>query len=129
MKISEIASKVNVSAKTIRYYEEVGLLEPPLRKDNGYRLYHQKNVETLIFIRRCRELNIAISDIKLLIDVQQDPKASCASVDKIIADQLARIQQSQRELALLEQSLATLAVSCKNHHVEDCCILHQLKSL
>ncbi|XPF94210.1 MerR family transcriptional regulator [Colwellia sp. RE-S-Sl-9] len=129
MKISELADKAQVPAKTIRYYEQIGLLAAPKRKDNGYRQYQQKNVETLIFIRRCRELNIAISDIKLLIDVQQDPKASCASVDKIIADQLARIQQSQRELALLEQSLATLASSCKNHHVEDCCILHQLKSV
>jgi len=128
MKISELADKAQVSAKTVRYYEQIGLLAPAQRANNGYRQYQQQNVETLVFIRRCRELNIAISDIKLLIDVQQDPKASCASIDKIIADQLARIQQSQRELAMLEQSLAALAASCQNHHVEDCCILHQLKS-
>lgn len=128
MKISELATKTQVPAKTIRYYEQIGLLASPSRGSNGYRQYQKENIATLVFIRRCRELNIAISDIKLLIEVQQDPKASCASIDKIIADQLARIQQSQRELAMLEQSLATLASSCKNHQVEDCCILHQLKA-
>ncbi|WP_426358211.1 MerR family transcriptional regulator [Pseudocolwellia sp. HL-MZ19] len=129
MKIGELASKSQVSAKTVRYYENIGLLTPARREDNGYRYYEKENVDTLIFIRRCRELNIAISDIKRLIDVQQDPKGSCSSVDNIIADQLARIQQTQRELALLEQSLSSLASSCKNHQVEDCGILHQLKSV
>ena len=111
MKISELAIKSQVPAKTIRYYEKIGLLTPPHRTSNGYRQYQKQNIETLIFIRRCRELNIAISDIKQLIEVQQEPKASCASVDKIITDQLARIQQSQRELAMLEVSLAALADS------------------
>lgn len=129
MKISELAIKSQVPAKTIRYYEKIGLLTPPHRTSNGYRQYQKENIATLIFIRRCRELNIAISDIKQLIEVQQEPKASCASVDKIITDQLARIQQSQRELAMLEVSLAALADSCKNHQVQDCCILHQLKSM
>ncbi|WP_282111219.1 Cd(II)/Pb(II)-responsive transcriptional regulator [Shewanella algicola] len=128
MKISELASIAQVSAKTIRYYEQIGLLSAPNRSDNGYRFYQQKDIETLIFIRRCRELNIALDDIKRLVDTQQDPKSSCALVDNIIAQQLARIQQTQRELALLEQSLAALASCCQNHQIKDCSILHTLKS-
>ncbi|MCL1150893.1 Cd(II)/Pb(II)-responsive transcriptional regulator [Shewanella ulleungensis] len=128
MKISELASIAQVSVKTIRYYEQIGLLSAPNRSDNGYRFYQQKDIETLIFIRRCRELNIALDDIKRLVDTQQDPKSSCALVDNIIAQQLARIQQTQRELALLEQSLAALATCCQNHQIKDCSILHTLKS-
>lgn len=129
MKISELASITQVSAKTIRYYEQVNLLTAPKRSENGYRYYQKKDVEILIFIRRCRELNIAIEDIKRLVEVQIDPKASCSVVDNIIAEQLAHIQQTQRELAILEQSLAALATSCENHQIENCCILHQLKSV
>ena len=128
MKISELASATKVPAKTIRYYEQVALLSPPIRSENGYRTYTENDIETLLFIRRCRELNIAIDDIKRLVDVQHNPKASCSVVDNIIADQLARIQQTQRELFLLEKSLASLAVSCHNQHVEDCSILNTLKS-
>ncbi|WP_339718984.1 Cd(II)/Pb(II)-responsive transcriptional regulator [uncultured Paraglaciecola sp.] len=128
MIISELATITKVSAKTIRYYEQVGLLSAPLRADNGYRHYQLKDVETLVFIRRCRELNITIDDIKRLVDVQHSPKNSCAVVDNIIAEQLARIQQTQRELAKLEKSLTTLATSCKSHQVEDCSILHQLNA-
>ncbi|GGP50077.1 Cd(II)/Pb(II)-responsive transcriptional regulator [Shewanella saliphila] len=128
MKISELASIAQVSVKTIRYYEQIGLLSAPNRTNNGYRFYQAKDIETLTFIRRCRELNIALDDIKRLVDTQQDPKSSCALVDNIIAQQLARIQQTQRELALLEQSLAALASCCQNHQIKDCSILHTLKS-
>ena len=57
MKISELASIAQVSVKTIRYYEQIGLLSPPIRTSNGYRHYQEKDIETLVFIRRCRELN------------------------------------------------------------------------
>ncbi|MBB1382544.1 MerR family transcriptional regulator [Shewanella sp. SR41-2] len=119
MKISELASIAQVSVKTIRYYEQIGLLSPPIRTSNGYRHYQEKDIETLVFIRRCRELNIGLDDIKRLVNTQQDPKSSCALVDNIIAEQLARIQQTQRELALLEQSLAALASCCKCHQIKD----------
>ena len=127
MKISELALIAQVSVKTIRYYEQIGLLPSPTRTNNGYRHYQEKDIETLIFIRRCRELNIRLDDIKRLVETQQDPKSSCELVDNIIAEQLARIQQTQRELALLEQSLAALASCCKNHQIKDCSILQTLK--
>ncbi|WP_125721929.1 MerR family transcriptional regulator [Pseudoalteromonas rubra] len=127
MKISELATKSQINAKTIRYYEQVGLLKAPQRASNGYRHYQPSDVDTLIFIRRCRELNIPLDDIKRLVEVQADPNASCAVVDKIIAEQLAQVQRAQRELALLEQSLQTLA-SCSAEQVEKCSILHKLKA-
>jgi|SaaInl5LU_22_DNA_1037371.scaffolds.fasta_scaffold130994_2 MerR family copper efflux transcriptional regulator len=128
MKISALASASNVPSKTIRYYEEVGLIEPARRNESGYRLYEERDVATLIFIRRCRELNIAIDDIKQLLDVQKKPKASCAMVDGMIDKQLNRIRQTQKELAMLENTLSSLAASCANHKVEDCAILKKLNT-
>ncbi|MGL4939533.1 MerR family transcriptional regulator [Shewanella sp.] len=126
MKISEISSISQVAVKTIRFYEEQGLLPSPKRMANGYRYYTQQDIDTLIFIRRCRALNIGLGDIRRLLDVQQHPHDSCAVVDEIIAEQLERIRQTQRELAKLEVSLSSL-VSCDTHHIRDCCILKRLK--
>ncbi|MBJ91644.1 MAG: MerR family transcriptional regulator [Alteromonadaceae bacterium] len=128
MKISELATKTRVPAKTIRYYETAGLLSTPLREANGYRCYSTDDIDTLIFIRRCRELNIPIDEIKQLVAVQRKPEASCDTVDNIIAEQLARVRQTQQELAQLEQALAMLATSCSHKQVQNCAILQSLKA-
>ncbi|WP_348731441.1 MerR family transcriptional regulator [Rheinheimera texasensis] len=128
MKISELAQTAHIPAKTIRYYESVGLIKPPQRETNGYRYYQLRDVETLIFIRRCRELNIPIEDIKQLVAVKQNPEASCATVDNIIVEQLARVRQLQQELALLEHTLSLLVTSCSSDTIQDCCILQSLQS-
>ncbi|GGW81839.1 MerR family transcriptional regulator [Alteromonas halophila] len=128
IKISAVATAANVSAKTIRYYEEVGLIAPARRNKNGYRQYEDGDIETLVFIRRCRELNISIDDIRQLLDGQQNPKASCSVVDEMIDKQLSRIRQTQKELAMLESSLSSLATSCNSQRIENCSILQKLKS-
>ncbi len=128
MKISELAQTTHIPAKTIRYYESVGLITPAQRESNGYRYYQTRDVETLIFIRRCRELNIPIEDIKQLVAVKQNPEASCATVDNIIVEQLARVRQMQQELAQLEQTLSLLVTSCSSETIRNCCILQSLQS-
>jgi len=128
VKISELAQTTQIPAKTIRYYESVGLIKPPQRESNGYRYYQLRDVETLIFIRRCRELNIPIEDIKQLVAVKQNPEASCATVDNIIVEQLARVRQMQQELAQLEQTLSLLVTSCSSETIQNCCILQSLQS-
>jgi MerR family transcriptional regulator, copper efflux regulator len=128
MKISELALAAKVPAKTIRYYESTGLLTPPSREANGYRYYKALDVDTLVFIRRCRELNIPIEDIKQLVAVQHNPQASCRMVDSIVAEQLARVRQTQQELSQLEHTLALLATSCSSEQIQDCCILQSLKA-
>jgi MerR family transcriptional regulator, copper efflux regulator len=129
MKISELAQATQVAAKTIRYYESIDLLTPPPREANGYRYYSLRDAETLVFVRRCRELNIPIEDIKQLVSVQHNPEASCATVDNIIAEQLARVRQLQQELNQLERTLSSLVTSCNSEQIQDCCILQSLKSV
>lgn len=129
MKISQLAQATKVPAKTIRYYESVGLLSPPTRGENGYRYYRARDAEMLIFIRRCRELNIPIQDIKQLVQVQQNPETSCATVDFIIAEQLQRVRQMQQELNQLERTLSSLVTSCSSEQIQDCCILQSLMTV
>jgi len=127
MKISQLAKESGIASKTIRYYEEIALLPEAHRNDNGYREYGNSDVERLVFIRRCRELQIPLEQIKTLIAVQLDQKSSCQEVDDMIEQQLDKVRTTIAELTLLEQTLHTLATSCPNDKVGDCQILKNLQ--
>lgn len=126
MKISELAKHTGVSSKTIRYYEEIGLIPAAARSSSGYREYHNIDVERLTFIRRCRELQIPLDQLKKLVEMQIDRSAPCGDVDRVIQDQLCKVRKRQQELAQLEQTLAELARCCRGDRVADCQILHRL---
>lgn len=128
MKISKLAQVTDIPAKTIRYYEEVGLTPAPQREENGYRYYTDRDVERLVFIRRCRELRISLEQIRKLVAVQGDKSASCQEVDRIIEEQLGKVRKAQAELAMLEKSLSTLSESCQSNEVRECEILNRLKN-
>ncbi|PKG81645.1 MerR family transcriptional regulator [Colwellia sp. 75C3] len=127
MKISQLAKESGIASKTIRYYEDIGLLPTAHRKDNGYREYRTSDIERLVFIRRCRELKIPLDQIKTLIAVQVDQKSSCQEVDALIEQQLDKVRKTIAELTLLEQTLHALATSCPNDKVGDCQILKNLQ--
>lgn len=127
MKINQLSKLTNVLSKTIRYYEDVGLLPKASRNTNGYREYSFDDVDCLIFIRRCRELQIPLEQIKVLIQVQTDKTSSCSEVDLLIEQQLEKVRKTINELSLLEKTLSTLAKSCSNDIVGECEILKKLK--
>ena len=126
MKISQLAKLSCVSSKTIRYYEEIGLIPKASRNNNGYRDYHQTDIDRLVFIRRCRDLQISVEQIRKLVLVKIDDSAPCAEVDQIIKEQLERVRTAMAELALLEKTLSALAQSCQSDVVGECKILNQL---
>lgn len=127
MKINQLSKLTNVLSKTIRYYEDVGLLPKASRNSNGYREYSLVDVDSLIFIRRCRELQIPLEQIKVLIQVQTDKMSSCSEVDLLIEQQLEKVRKTISELSLLEKTLHTLSKSCSNDIVSECQILKNLK--
>ncbi|NRA62401.1 MAG: Cd(II)/Pb(II)-responsive transcriptional regulator [Psychrobium sp.] len=127
MKISQLAKLTNVPNKTIRYYEDIDLLPKASRNDNGYRQYGDSDVERLIFIRRCRELQIPIEQIKMLIEVQSDKSSPCREVDALIERQLSNVRNTIAELTLLEKTLHKLSTCCPNDFVGECEILKNLQ--
>lgn len=126
MKINQLSKMSKVASKTIRYYEEVGVLPKASRHSNGYREYKAEDIERLIFIRRCRELQIPLEQIKILIQVQTDKSSSCNEVDLLIELQLNKVRQTISELTLLEKTLNTLVKSCSKDSVGECQILKNL---
>ena len=112
LKIGDLAERTGTSAPTIRYYEQIGLLRPPARQGGGQRVYSRADVERLTFIRRCREFDFSIDQVRALVATMQDPKSSCMDARDMAAEHLTAVRAKMRELRALERSLVAFVKSC-----------------
>lgn len=108
MKIQDVSQLTGVSAKTIRYYEEIGLLPPPARGDNNYRQYDERDVERLRLVAGARRLDLSLEEIREILALRDRREAPC----RVLLDRLARkadeIAERIRELKRLERELRDL---------------------
>lgn len=108
MQISDLARQSGVSAKTIRYYEAIGLLPLPLRRDNNYRHYAPSALERLRFIASARSLGFTVADIGALLAARDTGDAPCAHVLAALDTQLATLDQRLANLVTLRADLQHL---------------------
>ena len=126
MKIGQASAAAGVSQRMIRHYEKIGLIPEAARRDSGYRDYDDRDLHTLHFIGRARDLGFPIEDIRLLLALWTDRNRSSADV-KTLA--LSRVAELRQRLAVLEgmcRTLEHLAESCHGDDRPDCPILDQL---
>lgn len=124
MRIGQLARIVGVESQTIRFYERQGLLPPPDRQENDYRVYNERHVELLAFIRRCRILDLSLLEIKELQSYQDDPHQPCAAVNALLDDHISHVRSQIIALQALEKQLTSLRASCNDgREVEACGIL------
>ena len=127
LRIGELGRATGVDVETIRYYEKIGLLPRPARRDNGYRAYGPAHVERLAFIRHARALDIALADIQRLLDFLAHPERDCGDIDRLIDAQLERVRARLLSMHALERQLEALRARCGEHHAaSQCGILHEL---
>jgi Cu(I)-responsive transcriptional regulator len=119
MNIGDVAARSGLPAKTIRYYEDIGLVKP-LRSANGYRMFHASDVHKLAFLGRARALGFSIEDCRGLIKLYEDKQ--------IAEEHLSRIDDKIAELIEMRATLATLVDACAGDHRPDCPILADLAS-
>jgi Cu(I)-responsive transcriptional regulator len=129
LKIGEVAEHSGVPAKTIRYYEEVGLLPEPARAPNGYRVYGPRSVEVLRFIARARSLGFTLEDVSGLLDLWRDQGRASADVRRLAEDHIAAIDAKLDELQSMRRTLADLVHRCHGDDRPDCPILDELASV
>ncbi|HLC02245.1 MAG TPA: heavy metal-responsive transcriptional regulator [Anaerolineales bacterium] len=108
LKIGELSERAGLPAQTVRYYERVGLLPKPERAPNGYRLYHQQDVQRLNFIRSARALDFSLDDIQEILDLRDRGSAPCRVVMGLMARQIEAIDDRIRELERLRAELTRL---------------------
>jgi DNA-binding transcriptional MerR regulator len=112
LKIGELAELTGTSVPTIRYYEQIGLLPRAPRQAGGQRVYSRGDVEHLTFIRRCREFDFSIEQVRALVAIVHDPKSSCMDARDMAAEHLLTVRAKMRELKALEKSLIAFVRSC-----------------
>ena len=124
MKIGALAEATGTPVETIRYYEREGLLPPPARAENNYRLYLPAHVERLAFIRQCRNLDMTLDEIRALIALRESPAQDCGEVNALLDEHIGHVAQRIRELRALEKELKSLRARCATpHSLSECGIL------
>jgi MerR family transcriptional regulator, copper efflux regulator len=125
MNIAEVGKATGLPAKTIRYYEEIGLVQP-LRADNGYRSFRARDLHKLAFVGRARSLGFSIEDCRALLALYEDRTRESRDVHRLASEQLARVQAKIVELRAMETLLTGLLECCHNDDRPDCPILSEL---
>ena len=125
MNISDAAERSGVPPKTIRYYEEIGLLRPA-RGPNGYRDFAERDVHVLAFLGRARALGFPIEDCRALLQLWEDGTRPSAEVKAIAAHHLAEMDRKLGELREMRSTLSDLVEACHGDERPDCPILDSL---
>ena len=108
MRIGELAARFDLNPKTIRYYEEIGLLPRADRSESGYRRYDSRDVERLGFIRRAKTLGLSLDEIRDILKVEEEGSPPCGQVLGLIDVKICAIDQRMADLLAFRAELASL---------------------
>ena len=125
MNVGDAARRSGLPAKTIRYYEEIGLISPT-RAANGYRDYSGDDVHRLAFLKRARNLGFSIDDCRQLMALYRDRSRASQDVRAIALSHVAAIEEKLRELQSMRATLNKLIHACHGDERPDCPILEEM---
>jgi Cu(I)-responsive transcriptional regulator len=125
--IGEATSRSGVSAKMVRHYESLGLLPSIERTEAGYRLYTEREVHTLRFIKRSRDLGFSMAEISELLKLWQNRRRSSADVRRIASKHVEELNLRMAEMEAMRRTLENLIHGCRGDHRPDCPILDELE--
>ncbi|MFT4615046.1 MAG: MerR family copper efflux transcriptional regulator [Bacteroidia bacterium] len=126
MNISQAAGKSGLSAKTIRYYEGIGLIAPAVRGNNGYRQYDQRAVEELHFLARARGVGFDLQECRQLLDLQRDTKRQSRHARELVLEKSEQLQSRIDQLLDMQRVLQEMASRCHGDEGPECAILEDL---
>ncbi|WP_136441911.1 Cu(I)-responsive transcriptional regulator [Pacificoceanicola onchidii] len=125
MNIGDVAAKSGLPAKTIRYYEDIGLIRPA-RTESGYRTFSDSDLHKLTFLARARALGFSIEDCRTLLALYEDESRASADVKKLAEEHLEQIDAKLRQLQSMRDTLSHLVHACHGDDRPDCPILSDL---
>lgn len=126
MNIAKSGSRSGLSAKTIRYYEDIGLLPEPQRSGSGYRQYSDSDVALQRFVRRARAFGFSVAECRSLLELYRDPRRASAKVRELTLSKIAEIDAKLAELKEIRGELMRLTEACRGDEQPDCPILDEL---
>ncbi|MEM7731161.1 MAG: Cu(I)-responsive transcriptional regulator [Pseudomonadota bacterium] len=122
MNIGQIATQTGLPAKTIRYYEDIGLIQPG-RDANGYRIFAETDAHKLAFLGRARALGFSIEECRKLLALYEDKDRASSDVKALAKGHLSDIEEKIRQLEDMRATLSNLVEACAGDHRPDCPIL------
>jgi Cu(I)-responsive transcriptional regulator len=125
MLIKDASEASGLPAKTIRYYESLGLIRSR-RADNGYRQYVDSDIERMRFLNRSRTLGFSLDECRTLLDLYDDPGRASAEVNALARHHLEELDDKIRQLTAMKSTLLTLVDQCPGNQSSDCAILDSL---
>ncbi|WP_163835563.1 Cu(I)-responsive transcriptional regulator [Spartinivicinus ruber] len=126
MNISEVAKASGLTAKTIRYYESIGLIKPARRLHNGYRSYTQEDVGSLKFIHQLREFGFSLAECEDLFALYKKPDRQSRDIKAKVTTRLEQVRTKIKELEQLADSLEQMLASCAGDDQPECGIINRL---
>jgi MerR family mercuric resistance operon transcriptional regulator len=124
--IGTLAQRSGAHVETIRYYERIGLLPRPPRSSAGRRVYGPKDLRTLTFIRRARELGFKLEDIRMMLELGGPDGAKCRDVREIAVRHLEDVRSKLEDLRKLEKVLAASVAECSGSTTTRCAVIDML---
>jgi len=125
MNIQKAARQAGLPVKTVRYYDDIGLVTPG-RKSNGYRDYAGREVRKLRFLARARSLGFSLDECRQLLSLYEDKDRASRDVKALARERISQIGRKIKELEALRSSLAHLVEACHGDDRPDCPILDGL---
>ena len=128
MNISQVSKQTQLSAKSIRLYEEKGLISAPLRSENGYRTYSRKHIDELLVIARAKRVGFTLDECKSLVNLANNPERTSAEVKAKAREKLDEVNAKLAELNEIKQQLEEWVDKCPGNAGSDCPIIDDLTS-
>ena len=125
MNIGDASEQSGLPVKTVRYYDEIGLVSPA-RSDSGYRAYSTVDLHRLQFVARARSLGFSLDDCRHLLSLYDDESRASSDVKRIVREKLVEVDKKIEELQGLRNTLTHLADNCRGDSRPDCPILADL---
>lgn len=127
LRIGELARRADCPVQTVRFYESEGLLPEPARTAGNFRLYDERHLQRLLFIRRCRAKDMTLAEIRQMLAVRDRPERDCAEVNALVDAHIEQVRAKIEELHALERELTALRGTCRTSRpARECGILSTL---
>ena len=127
-KIGEVAHRADVNKETVRYYEQRELIPKPDRRRSGYRIFTQRHIDQITFIKRAQQLGFTLSEIKELLELRVDEETSCSEIKEEAQQKYKDVTQKIKDLRQIQDTLVDLIDSCsEGGPIDNCPILKALE--
>jgi MerR family copper efflux transcriptional regulator len=127
MNISQAAQACGLPNKTIRYYEEIGLVVPLRQEGNDYRIYSLGDIAQLRFLQRARAVGFSLDECRELLALYANPQRRCHQVKALMSEKIIQVDQQLIALHAMRDTLVDMANECAGDGASDCAIINQLE--